>query len=134
MSVRDRLGSLLDWTFWLWAVVGLGFGFGISVVEIVTVPAATLVAVFFLTRKRLRQGAYGLLVGIGAPLLLVAYLNREGPGTVCHSFDGGRGTQCHDLYDPRKWLLAGLVFVAAGLAAQVWANARRGCNQVANVG
>jgi hypothetical protein len=111
--------SLLDWTFWLWAVVGLGFGFGISVVGIVTVPAATLVTVILLTRKRLRQGAYGLLVGIGTPLLLVAYLNREGPGTVCRTLDGGRGTQCDDLYDPRKWAAAGLAFIAAGVIAHV---------------
>ena len=109
--------SLLDWPFWLWAVVGLGFGFGISVVGIVTVPAATLLTAFLLTRKRLRRGAYGLLVGIGAPLLVVAYLNRDGPGTVCHSLDGGRGTQCDDLYDPRKWAAAGLAFIAAGLIA-----------------
>jgi hypothetical protein len=110
---------LLDWPFWLWAAVGLGFGFGISVVGIVTVPAATLVTVFLLTRKRLRQGAYGLLVGIGMPLLLIAYLNREGPGTVCHTVDGGRGTQCDDLYDPRKWAAAGLAFIAVGMIAHV---------------
>jgi hypothetical protein len=56
------------------------------------------------------------------PLLLVAYGNREGPGTVCHTIDDRRGTQCDDLYDPRKWLVAGLVFVMAGLSAQLWAN------------
>jgi hypothetical protein len=58
-------------------------------------------------------------------LLVVAFLNREGPGTVCHSIDGGRGTQCDDLYDPRKWLLFGLAFVLAGLAAQLLASASR---------
>ena len=123
--MRRRLqaarSSLGDWAFWLWAVVGLGFGLGISVIGLFTVPAAFLLTIFLLTRPRFRRSAYGLLVGIGAPLLLVAYLNREGPGTVCHTFDGGRGSQCDDLYDPRKWAAVGLAFVVAGLAAQVWA-------------
>jgi uncharacterized membrane protein YidH (DUF202 family) len=120
--VRERLGTLLDWAFWLWALVGLGFGFGISVIGLFTVPASAIATIVLLTNRRLRASAYGLLVGIGIPLLVVAYLNREGPGTVCHAIDGGRGTQCDDLYDPRKWLVAGLVFVLAGLSAQLWAN------------
>ena len=68
-----------------------------------------------------RASAYGLLVGIGVPLLVVAYLNREGPGTVCHSFDGGRGVRCDDLYDPRKWAVVGLLFISAGVAGQLFA-------------
>ncbi|HEY7149524.1 MAG TPA: hypothetical protein VH420_08765 [Gaiellaceae bacterium] len=115
-AARSSLG---DWTFWLWAVVGVGYGFAISVVGLVTVPAALLVTIVLLTKPRFRRSAFGLLVGIGAPLLWVAYDNREGPGTACHTFDGGRGTQCDELYDPRKWLVVGLVFVVAGLAAQV---------------
>jgi uncharacterized membrane protein YedE/YeeE len=122
-AARSSFG---DWAFWLWAVVGVSFGFGISVVGLFTVPAATLITIFLLTTRRTRQSASGILVGIGVPLLVVAYLNREGPGTVCHSFDGGHGTQCDDLYDPRKWLLAGLVFIVAGMAAQLWAASRDG--------
>jgi hypothetical protein len=116
--VRSRLA---DWAFWLWALVGVGFGLAISAVGIFTVPASAIATIFLLTRPRLRASVYGILVGIGIPLLLVAYLNREGPGTVCHTIDGGSGTQCDDRYDPRTWLLAGLVFVVAGLAAQLWA-------------
>jgi hypothetical protein len=127
--MRHRLqaarSSLGDWAFWLWAVVGVGFGFAISVIGLFTVPAATLLTILLLTRKRSRQSAYGILVGIGVPLLVVAYLNREGPGTVCHSIDGGRGTQCDDLYDPRKWAAVGLAFVLAGLLAQILASGRR---------
>jgi uncharacterized membrane protein YedE/YeeE len=119
--LRAARSSLLDWAFWLWALVGVGFGLAISVLGVFTVPGAALVTIFLLTRPRLRRSVYGVLVGIGVPLLIVAFLNREGPGTVCHSIDHGRGTQCDDLYDPRKWLAVGLVFVAAGVAAQLWA-------------
>ena len=117
--------SLLDWRFWVWAVVGVGYGFAISVIGLFTVPAAVLVTIFLATQPEFRRATWGVLIGVGAPLLLVAYLNREGPGTVCHSIDGGRGTQCDDLSDPRKWLLVGLAFVLAGLAGQLLAqNAR----------
>jgi uncharacterized membrane protein YedE/YeeE len=111
--------SFRDWAFWLWALVGVGFGFGISVVGIFTVPASALASIFLLSRPRLRASAYGVLVGIGVPFLIVAFLNREGPGTVCHSIDGGRGMQCDDLYDPRKWAAVGLVCVVAGLLGQL---------------
>ena len=121
MTFRDRLGKLGDLAFWVWAVVGVGFGFGISVIGLVTIPASALASIFLLSRPGLRASVYGVLVGIGIPLLVVAYLNREGPGTVCHSFDGGRGVQCDDLYDPRKWAAVGLAFVAAGLLAQMFA-------------
>ena len=78
-----------------------------------------------LTQKRFRGSAWGLLVGVGALPLWVAWDNREGPGTACHSIGGGSGTQCDDLYDPKKWLLFGLAFVLAGLAGQLLAqNAR----------
>jgi uncharacterized membrane protein YedE/YeeE len=119
--MRDRLGGLFDWAFWLWALVGVGFGLGISVVGLFTVPASAIATIVLLTKPRLRESAYGVLVGIGVPLLVVAFLNREGPGTVCHTIDGGRGTQCDDLYDPRKWAAVGLAFVLAGLLAQILA-------------
>jgi len=115
----------LDLGFWLWAIVGVGLGFGISVIGLVTVPASLVVAIVLLSRPRFRGSAYGVLVGIGAPLLFVAYDNREGPGTVCRSYDGGRGMQCDDLYDPRKWAAVGLAFVAAGVFAQLFATGRR---------
>jgi hypothetical protein len=117
--------SLVDWTFWVWAVVGVGYGFAISVIGLFTVPAAVLLTIILATQPEFRRTAWGVLIGIGVPFLLVAYLNREGPGTVCHSIDGGRGTQCDDLSDPRNWLLVGLALVLAGLAAQLWAASTR---------
>ena len=70
-----------DVSFWLWVVVGVGLGFGISVIGLVTIPASALVAIVLLSRPRLRASAYGVLVGIGIPLLAVTYMNREGPRT-----------------------------------------------------
>jgi len=115
----------LDLGFWLSAIVGVGLGFGISVIGLVTVPASLVVAIVLLSRPRFRGSAYGVLVGIGAPLLFVAYDNRDGPGTVCRSYNGGRGMQCDDLYDPRKWAVVGLAFVIVGVLAQLFATGPR---------
>ena len=123
MTFRDRIGKLGDLAFWLWAVVGIGFGFGISAFGVFTIPASLLVTILLLTQPKLRHSVYGVLVGIGAVLLLVAYINREGPGTVCHTFSNG--FECaHDLPDPKKWAGIGLAFVLAGLLAQMYATGR----------
>jgi len=120
--VRSSLG---DWTFWVWAVVGVGYGFAISVIGLFTIPAALVLTIILATQPEFRRSTWGVLTGIGVPLLLVAYLNRGGPGTVCHSIDGGRGTQCDNLSDPSKWLIVGLLFVAGGIAGQVLAQRSR---------
>lgn len=113
----------LDPGFWLWALVGVGFGFGISVIGIFTIPASALAALFLLSRPGVRTSAYGVLVGIGVPLLIVAYINREGPGIVCHTISNG--SECADLPDPKKWAAVGLAFVVAGVLAQMFATRSR---------
>lgn len=102
MTFRDRVGSLGDWRFWVWAVVGTGFGFVISAIGIFTVLPSLLVTIFLLTRPRFRESVFGILVGIGAVLLLVAYINR-GPGD----------------FNALHWALAGLGFVLAGMLVQM---------------
>lgn len=111
---------MLDWRFWVWAIVGVGFGFAISMLGLFTVPASALATIVLLRRPAFRESAYGALIGIGAIPLFVAYDNRKGPGTVCHTIDRTMGTQCDQLLDPRPWLVAGIVLVAAGLVAQAW--------------
>lgn len=92
--------KLFEWAFWLWALVGLGFGFGVTALGVFTVPASLLITILLLRRPRFRRSVYGVLVGIGAVLILIAYINRDGP------------------FNARHWLLAGLALVAAGLIAQ----------------
>ena len=108
MTLRDRIASLGDWTFWVWAVVGVGFGFVISVIGIFIAPVSLAATIFLLRRPRFRESVFGILVGIGAVLVLVAYINR-GPGD----------------FSARHWLLAGLGFIVAGVAAQILAGGPR---------
>lgn len=110
-----------DWGwFCAWALVGTGFALGISVIGIFTVPAA-LVATILLVRRRPIRGAFGALSGAGALLLYLAYLNRQGPGTVCSPFGLG-GEHCTDYWNPLPFLIAGLMCVVGGIAAHARQN------------
>jgi len=95
LSGRAR-GSFVDWAFWLWALVGGGLAFGMLSFVGFFVGLGCIVFMVLLAREpRTRSAWLGVLVGAGALLLLIAYINREGPGW--------------------KWLAAGLVLIAVGL-------------------
>ena len=69
------------------------------------------------SRTRLRSSAWGLLAGVGAISLLVAYVQRRGPGTFCYRTVTTSG--CDQYLDPRPWLVAGVVFVLAAIALHI---------------
>jgi hypothetical protein len=64
-----------------------------------------------------RQSAFGLLTGAGLPLLVVAYVQRKGPGTTCWHTATSAG--CNEHLNPIPWLVLGLVLVGAGFVAQM---------------
>jgi hypothetical protein len=47
-------------------------------------------------------------------LFYVAWVNRDGPGTVCH-FDASGGS-CSELWSPWPWLAGGVVLLSVGVA------------------
>jgi hypothetical protein len=53
--------------------------------------------------------------------LFVAYVQRHGPGEYCHSIGTAQypGTECGDYADPRPILIAGIIFVVAGVVGFV---------------
>ena len=109
-----------------WVAVGAGLSFGVlSILSIgVFVLAVTIVATFFLARRsEAGAGVAGLVSGFGLPLLYVAFLNRSGPGTICHSISSG--TSCSDQWSPWPWLLIGSALVVVGLVWFIAASARR---------
>lgn len=65
------------------------------------------------SRSRIRRSAFGLVTGAGAVCLVVAWLQRRGPGTVCWHRELSSG--CDSYLDPRPWLAIGIVLVVAGL-------------------
>jgi len=105
--------------FSLWAVLGAASAFGLLVFGFLGAPPILIGA--WLARKRpaLRTSAFGALVGVGALLLYVAYVQRRGPGTVCWQTATASG--CDEYLNPWPWLVVGLTLVVVGVIA----NARR---------
>jgi hypothetical protein len=106
----------------VWAFLGAAAAFGFLALGVLAaIPVA--LAVWLLTRRaELRRSAFGVLSGIGAILLFVAYVQRRGPGTVCWQTATGSG--CDEYLNPWPWLIAGVVLVAAGLIAHARRRAR----------
>lgn len=122
-----RFRSLLDPWFWVWALIGAGLAFSMLSFAGFFVGIGCIVLLMLMAREsRIRRSWLGLLVGAGGLCVVIAYINREGPGTSCHTFGDG-GVECADgLPDPRKWLLVGVLLIGAGLLAQLRTGAAEG--------
>ena len=105
------------WWFLVWAIVGgcLTISF-VSVVGLFFLPVAALAGLRW-RRASSATAPLGVISGAGVPLLLVAYLQRKGPGTVCWHTATASG--CDDYLDPRPWLAIGLVLLLGGIGAFV---------------
>jgi hypothetical protein len=63
-----------------------------------------------------RRSASGLLAGAGFVSLLIAYVQRQGPGTTCWHTATAAG--CDQHLNPIPWLLAGLALVSLAILLQ----------------
>jgi hypothetical protein len=106
---------------WGWFVVWSLVGAVAAIGFISLGPLALLIAMFagvsLVTSSRARRSAWGLLSGAGLISLLIAYLQRDGPGTTCYRTATGGGG-CDEHLDPRPWLIVGVVLVVLGVVAQ----------------
>ena len=102
-----------------WAVVGAAYAFGllgVLSIGMFVLPCALLATWYLARRRHSLHGVFGVLSGVGVPLLVLAFLNRHGPGMVCG------GMKCEQQFSPWPWLIAGMLFVLLGAAGQVlWA-------------
>jgi hypothetical protein len=113
-----------DWGwFTAWAAAGAALALGgISFGPILVAAAACGIAILAV-RNRFQRTAFGLLSGPGIVALVVAWLNRQGPGTVYRHTGTASGADTYP--DPRPWLVAGIVLVAVGLIGFVLARGTR---------
>jgi multisubunit Na+/H+ antiporter MnhC subunit len=103
--------------FFVWAFLGAAAALGtVSLGPLLLLPIA-LLGVFLLTRPAVRRSAFGLLMGAGALLLYVAWVQRDGPGTTCWHTATASG--CDQHLNPLPWLIAGTVLVVSGFVAHV---------------
>ena len=120
----DRRTPLWAW-FVAWFLLGVGYVvavLGALTIGVFVLPVAVVATVTVATRRDATEGIPGLISGFALPLFYVAYLNRDGPGTVCKVLrDGGRG--CSEQWSPWPWIGAGVALLLAGVV--VFGNRRR---------
>lgn len=103
--------------FFVWLAIGATFGLailGTMSIGIFVLPVAAIATVVALRRPGAEAGLPGLISGASLPVFYVAFLNRDGPGTVCTAISGGQS--CTDEYNPWPWLAVAVALVVTGAA------------------
>ncbi len=104
--------------FVIWLVLGAGWAFTLLSalsLGVFVLPFAVAGTVLVATRRRANRGLPGLISGLGLPLFYVAYLNRDGPRTVCTALQHG-GQSCTDEGSPWPWTVVGVALLLVGVA------------------
>jgi len=116
LSVARRPAAHWGW-FAAWFVAGSAFALGILgalTIGIFILPVAAVATFVLVTRRTSTAGITGLISGLGAPLLLVAYFNRNGPGDICTTTV--TSSSCMQESSPWPWLAVAVVLIALGTA------------------
>jgi len=107
-----------DWLwFGVWLAIGALVAFavvGAMTIGVLLAPVAVVVCVVAARSRRTRVGLPGLVSGLAVPLMYVAFLNHDGPGTVCTVTTASRA--CTDELNPWPWLIVAAIVWVAGLA------------------
>jgi multisubunit Na+/H+ antiporter MnhC subunit len=94
-------------------LVGGGAALGmVSLGPLVLVPVV-LVGVWLASRPAARRSVFGLVSGAGVLLLVVAYVQRDGPGTTCWHTATASG--CDEHLNPLPWLVIGVALLIGGI-------------------
>ena len=101
--------------FFIWVMIGAGAAIGFLSLGTLAIVAVVLVVGIASSRPALRRSWFGVLAGIGATLLFIAFMQRHGPGTVCWQTATASG--CDEYLNPLPWLVMGLTLVAIGVIA-----------------
>ncbi len=115
------------WPFFAWTAIGVGICLGLlaafTPIGLFVLPLVIvgLTALLIWPGSR-TSAALGLISGLGLMPLVVAYLNRGGPGNVCTTT--ATSQSCTTEWSPWPWLAAGLLLIAVGAVAFAWLRAR----------
>ena len=97
----------------MWALVGLLAALGFVSLSVLALAPAVVTAVVLASRPVIRRSAFGLLSGMGVLLLVVAWVQRSGPGTTCWQTATASG--CDQHLNPLPWLFGGVALLTAGV-------------------
>lgn len=123
----SRIGTRVAWPWFLaWAVVGALYAVafvGALTIGVFVLPIPVVLTIVLAKYRPTPNGTLGLISGIGAPLLYVAYLNRSYGGPACATSGTVTSQQldvvheCIQSLDPWPWLIAGVLLVIGGCVA-----------------
>lgn len=102
--------------FWLWAIVGVSGALGLLGLGPIALGPAMIASVAMSTSRTARRSAPGLLAGPGLVSLLVAYGQRQGPGTTC--WHTATASACDQHLNPVPWLMIGLLLLTGAILLQ----------------
>ncbi len=106
------------WMYVWWLLVGALLGLGmmaLMTIGLLFLLAAVLLSGLGVGVSGLRnRSAVAVPAGIGLSVLYLAWLNREGPGRVCHITSAV--TECTDQWSPWPFVAVALVLVASSFA------------------
>jgi hypothetical protein len=105
--------------FAAWAAVGILYAvavLGVLSIGLLVMPVAVAATVLLGRRSDGWVGTPGVLSGLAVPLLAVAYLNREGPGEVCHST--AQTQSCSELWNPWPFVAVAVALLVAGVVGE----------------
>ncbi len=115
---QRRATRVPAWAWFVaWIVVGLALMFavlGALTIGVFILPIGVGLTLFVATRRGSAVGLPGLISGASLPLVYVAYLNRDGPGTICRSFADG-SSECVEEWSPWPWLVIGALALLGGV-------------------
>jgi hypothetical protein len=109
------------WAYLWWLAVGALLVFGFLAQLTIGAPfflLGVVLAVVGALRRATRSFAVSALpAGLALPLLYVAWLNRDGPGTVCTTTTFSQ--TCEEQWDPWPWVIAAVLMVAVSVGLTV---------------
>lgn len=116
---RERLSIVrtsATWgEFFIWALLGGVAAFGLLAFGLIALVLILLGGWVATTRPGFRHSGFGILAGVGAAMLYVAYVQRHGPGLVCWHTATESG--CDQYANPWPWLLVGALVVLVSFLA-----------------
>lgn len=120
MSTSTGVSTVAAYGWWVLvgAVLGVGVA-GMLTIGIFVLPVGIVLAVIGARQPALRTRAVGgVLAGVGLIALYIAWLNREGPGTVCHAT--ATTSECGDQWSPWPFVAVAMLLVVISVAVLRW--------------
>ncbi|GAB3056656.1 hypothetical protein GCM10027053_17540 [Intrasporangium mesophilum] len=103
-----------------WVVVGAAAGIGVVAILTIGAPLLVLAAAMAVGGALMRwtrtRAAFLVIAGASFAPFLIAWLNHDGPGTVCTALPRN-GVECIDEWSPWPFLAAAFVLVFLGILA-----------------